>query len=380
VKIAICHQGFAATDAIGNDMAGMYRLLERMHIEPTIVCDWSSRQNHFRISPPAETNWDAFDLIIYHHSQYWHVGDYLVRATDRPILFKYHNITPAHYLAPYFAPYADSCARGREQTDFMLAARPQTWVSDSSFSRDELIEAGGLAENLRVVPPFNRVSELLPLPHLARYDNGPFELLFVGRVTPHKGHLHLLRVTSLLRDHFGRDVQLRIVGGSEEALKTYNAELKAQTEQLDLAANVEIIAHCSDDALIGIYQESHAFMCLSEHEGFNVPVIEAQAIGTPVLGASAGATGETAGLNQLFSTVPRSANDDYFYAALVDEIFCNRRLRDQLTLSGERNVRDRFTDEVIENAFVEEIFDAIGARWDQTPTAPSRSGVADTLR
>lgn len=380
MKIAICHQGFAATDAIGNDMAGMYRLLERMKIEPTIVCDWSSRQNHFRISAPEETNWNAFDLIIYHHSQYWHVGDSVVRATDRPIMFKYHNITPAHYLAPYFAPYADSCARGREQTDFMLAARPQTWVSDSSFSRDELIEAGARPENVRVVPPFNRVSELLPLPHRARYDSSPFELLFVGRITPHKGHLHLLRVTSLLRDHFGRDVQLRIVGGSEDALKTYNTELHAQIEQLDLAANVEVIAHCSDDALIGIYQESHAFLCLSEHEGFNVPVIEAQAIGTPVLGASAGATGETAGPNQLFSAVPKSSDDDYFYAALADEIFCNRRLRDQLTLSGERNVRDRFTDEVIENAFVEEVYDAIGAPSDHAPIPLSPCGVANRLR
>jgi glycosyltransferase involved in cell wall biosynthesis len=235
VKIAICHQGFAATDAIGNDMAGMYWLLERMHFEPVIVCAWSSREACFRTSAPEKTDWNSFDLIIYHHSQYWHVGDSLVRDTSKPIMFKYHNITPAHYLEPYFAPYAESCARGREQTDLLLAARPENWVSDSSFSRDELIEAGASEEHVCVVPPFNRVSELLPLAHQARYDTGAFNVLFVGRITPHKGHFHLLRVASLLVDHFGRDVCLRIVGGSDAALKTYNAEITAQVRPLGLA-------------------------------------------------------------------------------------------------------------------------------------------------
>lgn len=361
MKIAICHQGFAATDAIGNDIAGMYRLLERMHLEPVIVCDWSSRQDHFRISSPEDARWNSFDLVIYHHSQYWHVGDHLAREARCPLMFKYHNITPAHFLEPYFRPFAESCVRGREQTSFLLAAHPRHWVSDSSFSRDELIAAGASAEHSRVAPPFNRVSELLPLSQCADYDSGTVDLLFVGRLTPHKGHFHLLRVASLLLDHFGRDVRLRIVGGSEDALKTFNAELNARITQLGLASNVEIVAGCSDESLIDIYRQSHAFLCLSEHEGFNVPVIEAQAIGVPVLGAAAGATAETAGPDQLFSGVPSSPDDDYFYAALVEEIFCDSRLRNQLTLSGEQNVRKRFTDEAVENAFVEALQAVTGA-------------------
>src|SRR4051794_25007410 len=102
MKIAICHQGFAAGDAIGNDMAGMYRVLERMRLEPVVVCDWSSRKERFRIVTPRQADWQSFDLVIYHHSQYWELGDCLVRYARCPILFKYHNITPAHYFKGYF--------------------------------------------------------------------------------------------------------------------------------------------------------------------------------------------------------------------------------------------------------------------------------------
>ena len=90
-----------------------------------------------------------------------------------------------------------------------------------------------------------------------------------------------------------------------------------------------------------------------------MPIIEAQAVGLPVLGAGAGATGETAGPGQLFSEVPRSAEADYFYASLIEEVFTDRNLRAQLTLAGEHNVRERFTDEVIENAFVSAIYESI---------------------
>src|SRR5207249_10410013 len=101
------------------------------------------------------------------------------------------------------------------------------------------------------------------------------------------------------------------------------------------------------------------YVGLSEHDGCNVPVVEGQPVGLPVLGADAGATGETAVPDQLFSEVPRSAGTDYFYASLIEEVFTDRNLRAQLTLAGEHNVRERFTDEVIENAFVSAIYESI---------------------
>jgi len=359
LKVGICHQGFAYGDAIGNDMAGMYRLLQRLGMEPVIVCDWNSQKDGFRISAPAATDWKSFEIIIYHHSQYWELGEELIHHSACPIVFKHHNITPARFFKPYFEHYYNVCAQGREQTKVFAADKRHAWLSDSNFSKQELAEDGLEPDRIRVVPPFNRVSQLLQLQSEANYNSDIIELLFVGRTSPNKGHLHLLRVACVLMSEFGRPIKLRIVGALDPALNSYYDHIVRHISDLGLGDHAEILPHCGDNELIELYRRSHLYVCLSEHEGFNVPITEAQAVGLPVLGAGAGATGETAGPGQLFSEVPRSAEADYFYASLIEEVFTDKNLRAQLTLAGEHNVRERFTDEVIENAFVSAIYESI---------------------
>lgn len=340
-------------------MAGMYRLLQRLGMEPVIVSEWTSHKNGFAISALSDCDWNSFDLIIYHHSQYWQLGDYLLGQARCPIIVKYHNITPAHFFQPYFDQYYDVCARGREQTAQFIAADSYLLLTASSFSKEELIQDGANPERVHVVAPFNRTGELLPLHNLANYDSDTIELLFVGRLSPNKGHFHLLRVLSVLVFGFSRRVMLRIVGGIDPALSSYQAHIEKHIAELGLESHVEIRPHCPNDDLVELYRRSHAYLCLSEHEGFNVPVIESQAIGLPIVGAGVTATGETAGPNQLFGRVPASLEDDYFYAGLIEQVFGDAKLRAQLTLDGERNVRERFVDEPVENAFVSATYSSL---------------------
>ncbi len=340
-------------------MAGMYRLLQRLGMEPVIVCDWNSQKDGFRISAPAATDWKSFEIIIYHHSQYWELGEELIHHSACPIVFKHHNITPARFFKPYFEHYYNVCAQGREQTKVFAADKRHAWLSDSNFSKQELAEDGLEPDRIRVVAPFNRVSQLLQLQSEANFNSDIIELLFVGRISPNKGHLHLLRVACVLMSEFARPIKLRIVGTLDPALNSYYDHIVRHISDLGLGDHAEILPHCGDNELIELYRRTHLYICLSAHEGFNVPIIEAQAVGLPVLGAAAGATGETAGPGQLFSEVPRSAEADYFYASLIEEVFTDKNLRAQLTLAGEHNVRERFTDEVIENAFVSAIYESI---------------------
>jgi glycosyltransferase involved in cell wall biosynthesis len=155
---------------------------------------------------------------------------------------------------------------------------------------------------------------------------------------------------------------LRIVGGLDPAWDGYQSDLFRHIAELDLEDHVEIRPHCPDAELVELYRCSHVYLCLSEHEGFNVPIIESQAIGLPTIGAAVAATGETAGPFQLFSTLPESPEDDYFYAALIQEICTDEALRHQLTLEAEHNVVKRFTDEPIENRFVAGVYRALGLK------------------
>jgi glycosyltransferase involved in cell wall biosynthesis len=56
---------------------------------------------------------------------------------------------------------------------------------------------------------------------------------------------------------------------------------------------VVFTGHVDDDDLQAAYAAGHAFLCLSEHEGYCVPLVEAMAAGVPVVAYDAGAVAET---------------------------------------------------------------------------------------
>lgn len=352
-KVAICHQTVIWGDAIGHDVVGMYRLLERLGCEPMIVCESHRHQSEdLKTIRPGELDAGSLSLLIYHHSQSWVVGERLVRETICPILFRYHNITPAHFFAPYSPRYSAICAEGRALTHrFLAMGKKHVWLADSIYNRDDLEQSGADPAALFVAAPFNRSRALLGLEHCADYGADTVEWLLVGRFAPHKGHIQLLRVAHAFRSR-SRKVHVTLVGASDPELDGYYDVVQTEKGRLNLADCVEVRSHCSDAELVDLFRRSHMYVCFSEHEGFCVPIVEAQAVGLPVIGSAATAVGETAGPDQLLSDPPMAEEDYVFYAALAEKVMDDEKLREQIVRDGERNVRERFADEVIENAFV----------------------------
>ena len=58
---------------------------------------------------------------------------------------------------------------------------------------------------------------------------------------------------------------------------------------------VYMAGSCVDDELAAYYRVAHVFVCMSEHEGFCVPLIEAMTVGIPVVAFDAAAVPETMG-------------------------------------------------------------------------------------
>jgi len=361
MKVAICHQAFAGGDAIGNDMAGMYRLLEQLGIQPTIICEWRSQTDGFSVSQPAEAEWDSFDLIIYHHSTYWELGERLIHDANCPTVFKYHNITPPHFFEPYCGRYVEVCRLGREQTSRLVAENSRTWLADSTYNRDELIACGADPAKVFVVPPFSRIGGLLQTRSVAKYEATPAEILFLGRFAPNKGHYHLLKLAKAFVSEIDAGLLIRMVGPMDPGLERYRCEIVTLLAKLGLQKHVQIWEHCSDDEVLGLLQRSHIYLACSEHEGFCVPVIEAQAIGLPLVAANVCAVGETAGEKQLLPPPPKNEIDYSFYAGLLNELLRNQDLRDQVVAAGYKNAWERFTNEPLENVFVGAINDFLRA-------------------
>lgn len=360
-KVAICHQTVVWGDAIGHDIVAMYRLIQALGGEPVIICEGHRHLSADLVSARLEeVDLDSLSLLIYHHSQYWAAGEQLLSNTRCPILLRYHNITPAQYFAPYSALYTAVCAEGRNMTRRLLEKNDRhLWIADSTYNKEDLVEAGADPSRIRVVPPFNRVASLLLCPNHADYDSQLIQLLFVGRLAPNKGHSHLFRATRALLVEIGANVRLRIVGAIDPELSAYYDDLKTEIARLNIDEHVEFVPHCSDAELLNLFRTAHVYLCFSEHEGFCVPVIEAQAVGLPVVGSGVTAVQETAGPDQFIAQAPASAEDYSFYAAFIDRIVRDSALRSRLILQGERNVRTRFVAESIENAFTGALYELL---------------------
>lgn len=121
-----------------------------------------------------------------------------------------------------------------------------------------------------------------------RLADGMPVILMPGRLTRLKGHSVLLKALAEL----GRtDIRCLIVG-SDQGRTGYRRELEAQVEKLKLDAIVHITDHCDDMA--AAYKLSDVVVSASiEPEGFGRTVVEAQALGRPVIATSIGATTET---------------------------------------------------------------------------------------
>ena len=118
------------------------------------------------------------------------------------------------------------------------------------------------------------------------------------------------------------------------------------------ARHVNWLTHIDNEAVDRLFRSSHVYVNASEHEGFCVPIIEAQAIGLPVVTVDSTALKETAGTNQLVCMLPTCGDDYDLMAGLVHEVMVNRVLREQLIRHGFRNVYERFLPETIEDLFV----------------------------
>lgn len=362
-RVAICHQTVSHGDAIGNDITGMCELLRMIGFEPTILCEQvvgAIDDQYVRMGFDADAIND-YEIVIYHHSIFWEKGTALLNTYDGTPVLKYHNITPPHFFEPYSAKYVDLCGKGIAQTKRLVNLKKNHyWLADSEYNRDDLIAVGEHPDRIMVVPPFNQVDVLLDKPNLAEYGNdGPFYGLFIGRLVPNKGHATLLRILHSYRAHFSDNLAIRIVGQWDPDLARYRSELEALIEQLELGGGVEFFFPVPQDGLVELLRTSHVYVSTSYHEGFCVPVIEAQAAGLPMVVMDSTAIRGTAGEGQLVAPEPCEDADYLYYARLLHEVFTNGGLRQTIIRKGYQNVMTRFTKELIENRFVEALLPLI---------------------
>jgi L-malate glycosyltransferase len=211
-------------------------------------------------------------------------------------VLQYHNVTPAAYFAPYDAALFRLASLARSELA-TLADRTDLALGDSEYNRRELEALGfGATGVFPIAVDTARMTQPVARPSLERIlDDGLVNFLFVGRIAPNKkieDHLRLAEVYKRYVDAYYRFIFV----GRYDVVPRYYAAIRALMSEYRLLNDRFVFTGpVSDEELAVYYRHAAAYISLSEHEGFCVPLIEAMAADVPVLAYSAAAVPDTLG-------------------------------------------------------------------------------------
>jgi glycosyltransferase involved in cell wall biosynthesis len=268
----------------------------------------------------------AAEVVLVHYSGYAAGLDRVWAATPRTLLLS-HNVTPARYFWATDPVTAGVCELGREQLA-ELGARAGVAAGVSRFNAGELGALSGRSAD--VIPV---LFEPAPMQVDGVAPDGPVSVLFVGRLAPHKRQdLVIAAFARFWR--LAPDARLVLVGSP--ATEQFGAELRALADRLAPGA-VAFESEITRGRLASHYARADAFLCLSEHEGFCIPLLEAFHAGVPVVAREAGAVGEVVG----DAGVLLGADDGTATVAeLLRILATDAELRDELCARGRRRLAD----------------------------------------
>ncbi len=280
--------------------------------------------------------WEQLELPLFVRDQLL-----LNLANTGPALSRRQLVT-IHDASVFAVPEAYSAAFRRYYRLLLphLARRARLVLTDSEFSRSELVRWMGVTEEkIRVVPCGHEHIMAQPADHrvLSRHGLGarPY-VLAVGSLSRHKNLETVFAAIRLLGQHawdyvLAGPVNPRIFGPAEEG----GPELAVR------------IGYVTDAELRALYEGAACFVYPSRYEGFGLPPLEAMACGCPVVVSRSASLPEVCGDAALYA----DADDPQQLAAAIRRVMCEEGLADHLRQKGRERARhwswDRTVDKTL---------------------------------
>ena len=328
--------GFAPHDAIGNHTIQTRRLLREAGYDSDI---WAEH-----ILPPMGHEARSYledprrpgepRLLLYQSSTSSAMANWLRARAEggEALIGHYHNITPGLYFARWEPHIAAAMEEARQELA-MLAPHVSFSFADSGYNEAELVDYG--YQQTLVCPllvdleDYHRPPDRATLERLRkRRGRSGAQWLFVGRVAPNKCQHDVVGAFAAYRRAFDPAARLTLVGGGTST--QYLRALERLVEELELGDSVEILNGLGDTELLAYWAVADVFVCLSEHEGFCVPILEAMELGVPVVAYAATAVPETLG----DAGILVEDKDPLTVAVAVDEACRPGPYRDRLIMAG----------------------------------------------
>jgi L-malate glycosyltransferase len=280
--------------AVGQHVVEMHAALRDTGIDGNVYAGVVRDGLPLRARPVEQYEHDAApgDVLCYQHAIGSTVADAVI-ARREPLVVEYHNVTPHEFFDPWDRTVADALDWGRRQLR-PLARRSVLGLADSAYNEEEMRAVG--FTTTAVVPVLvdarrgPTVVDDTRRDELRRTKRGT-DVLFVGRLAPNKAQHDLVKMFAVYRRAFDPAARLWLVG--RDTVARYRLALERFVDAIGLTGAVQITGGVGDGALNAYYDVADAFVCMSRHEGFGVPLLEAMAHDIPVVARATTAVPET---------------------------------------------------------------------------------------
>lgn len=337
-------------DAVGNDVMTIQRFLREKGYKTGIFT------NHIHQRIPKGTAFSMGklpklredDVIFYHFASEDPLSDFIKNAPCKVIL-RYHNVTPPHFFKGFDANAERNTKKGLHQIK-ELAPYIDYGIVVSEFNKSDLREMGYTCP-IDVAPILIQFDDYKKTPSeevVNEYSDGKTNIVFVGRMAPNKKVEDVISSFAEYKKTYDKDARLFLVGNYSEGDKYYQFLVK-HIKKLGVE-DVIFPGHIPFDEILAYYSIADVFLCMSEHEGFCVPLVEAMFFNVPIIAYDSCAVPNTLnGTGVLIENKKWSDIAEQMHKIVADEDYKKN------LLAGEQKRLQDFDNEAIGNQIVEYI-------------------------
>ncbi len=323
---------------MGNDTRAIYRILKEEGFDTVIGAEAVDRRipkdeaAELKDLPKIREE----DLVIYHGSTGSKLNFDIAGYPGRKIMI-YHNITPPGFFRRYNKEARENMEYGYEGIRY-LKDKFAYCIADSEYNKQELRRMGYECpiDVCPILIPFEDYDREPSAKVLKQYRDGKKNWLFVGRIAPNKKQEDVIRAFYCYQRDYEPESRLFLVGNAG-GMEIYEARLKNYIHVLGLDEKVIIPGHIPFDETLAYYRLADVFVCMSEHEGFCVPLAEAMHFGVPIAAYGCCAVPDTLGNGGLLldSKEPEVA------AAAANRLITDQALRATI-LDGQKEMLQKY--------------------------------------
>jgi glycosyltransferase involved in cell wall biosynthesis len=330
-------------DAISTEVLALQRALRERGVPSEIFSinchpKLKGQARHFSEIEGCE----AADLIL-HYSLGSPLNDVYRGWTKGRRVLVYHNITPSLWYRSINSRVADDIEVGISELPHLCSVSDTIWA-DSDFNAQEIQVLGYEARVLDLLVDPGRWQASRNEPLYQSVVNTPgTQVLHVGRIAPNKRLEDVIKSFYFLRKYRDPEARLRLVGIDTDT-ELYSFSLRELAAYLGIAESVEFVGGLADDEVRAMYEASDVYLCMSEHEGFCLPLIEAMHFRLPIVAFAAGAVPATLGGAGILVSEKRHAE----VGELLWRMTTDASLRDSVIARGIERV-EAFTYERFSN-------------------------------